>query len=75
MITQFILKPIVDLMLVRKPFNELTNYLWRTQSVMTNIMGQTKDLQFRGHDVVVKNPSDTMLVVKSMSLTVKISYN
>lgn len=75
MITQFILKPIVDLMLVRKPFNELTNYLWRTQSVMTNIMGQTKDLQFRGHDVVVKNPSDTMLVVESMSLTVKISYN
>ena len=73
MITQFILKPIVDLMLVRKPFNELTNYLWRTQSVMTNIMGQTKDLQFRGHDVVVKNPSSPILVVESMSLTVKVS--
>ena len=75
MITQFILKPIVDLMLVREPFNELTDYLWKTQSVMTNIMGQTNNLQFRGHDVVVKNPSDTMLVVESMSLTVKISYN
>lgn len=75
MITQFILKPIVDLMLVRETFNELTDYLWRTQSVMTNIMGQTKDLQFRGHDVVVKNPNNPILVVESMSLTVKISYN
>ena len=72
MITQFILKPIVDLMLVRETFNELTNYLWRTQSVMTNIMGQTNNLRFRKHDVVVKNPSDTMLVVESMSLTVKV---
>ena len=70
MIRQFIIEPIVDVMLMtRTPFNELTNYLWRTQSVMTNIMGQTKDLQFRGHDVVVKNPSDTMLVVESMSIT------
>ena len=75
MITQFMLKPIVDLMLVRETFNELTDYLWRTQSVMTNIMGQTNNLQFWKHDVVVKNPSDTMLVVESMSLTVKISYN
>ena len=75
MITQFILKPIVDLMLVRETFNELTNYLWRTQSVMTNIMGQTNNLQFWKHDVVVKNPSDTVLVVESMSLTVKVSYN
>ena len=75
MITQFMLKPIVDLMLIREPFNELTDYLWRTQSVMTNIMGQTNNLRFRKHDVVVKNPSDTMLVVESMSLTVKISYN
>ena len=75
MITQFMLKTIVDLMLVREPFNELTDYLWRTQSVMTNIMGQTNNLQFRKHDVVVKNPSDTMLVVESMSLTVKVSYN
>ena len=72
MITQFMLKPIVDLMLVREPFNELTDYLWRTQSVMTNIMGQTNNLQFWKHDVVVKNPSDTMLVVESMSLTVKV---
>ena len=69
MITQFILKPIVDLMLVRETFNELTNYLWRTQSVMTNIMRQTNNLQFRGHDAVVENPSDTMLVVESMSIT------
>ena len=75
MITQFILKPIVDLMLVREPFNELTDYLWKTQSVMTNIMGQTNNLQFWKHDAVVKNPSDTMLVVESMSLTVKVSYN
>ena len=72
MITQFMLKTIVDLMLVREPFNELTDYLWRTQSVMTNIMGQTNNLQFWKHDVVVKNPSDTMLVVESMSLTVKV---
>ena len=72
MITQFMLKPIVDLMLVREPFNELTDYLWRTQSVMTNIMGQTNNLQFWKHDVVVKNPSDTMLVVESISLTVKV---
>ena len=69
MITQFILKPIVDLMLVRKPFNELTDYLWRTQMTLTNMLELTKDLQFRGHDVVVKNPSDTMLVVESMSIT------
>ena len=70
MIRQFIIEPIVDVMLMtRTPFNELTNYLWRTQSVMTNIMGQTNNLQFRGHDVVVKNPSDTILVVESMSIT------
>ena len=62
MITQFMLKPIVDLMLVREPFNELTDYLWRTQIALTNLLK---------HDVVVKNPSDTMLVVESMSLTVK----
>ena len=72
MITQFMLKPIADLMLDREPFNELTDYLWRTQSVMTNIMGQTNNLQFWKHDVVVKNPSDTMLVVESISLTVKV---
>lgn len=73
MIRQFIIEPIVDVMLMtREPFNELTDYLWRTQSVMTNIMGQTNNLQFRKHDVVVKNPSDTMLVVESMSLTVKV---
>ena len=72
MITQFMLKPIVDLMLVRELFNELTDYLWRTQSVMTNIMGQTNNLQFWKHDVVVKNPSDTVLVVESMFLTVKV---
>ena len=66
MITQFILKPIVDLMLVREPFNELTDYLWGTQIALTNLLK---------HDVVVKNPSDTVLVVESMSLTVKISYN
>ena len=75
MITQFILKPIVDLMLVREPFNELTDYLWRTQSVMTNIMGQTNNLQFRGHDATAENPSSPILVVESMSLTVKVSYN
>ena len=75
MITQFMLKTIVDLMLVREPFNELTDYLWRTQSVMTNIMGQTNNLQFRKHDVVVRNPNSPILVVESMSLTVKVSYN
>ena len=69
MITQFMLKPIVDLMLVREPFNELSDYLWRTQMTLTNMLELTKDLQFRGHDVVVKNPSDTMLVVESMSIT------
>ena len=75
MITQFMLKTIVDLMLVREPFNELADYLWKTQSVMTNIMGQTNNLQFWKHDVVVKNPSSPILVVESMSLTVKVSYN
>ena len=69
MITQFMLKLIVDLMLVRETFNELTNYLWRTQSVMTNIMGQTNNLQFRGHGEAVKNPNSPMLVVESMSIT------
>ena len=70
MIRQFIIEPIVDMMLMtRTPFNELTDYLWRTQSVMTNIMGQTNNLQFWKHDVVVKNPSDTILVVESMSIT------
>ena len=66
MITQFMLKTIVDLMLVSEPFNELADYLWGTQIALTNLLK---------HDVVVKNPSDTMLVVESMSLTVKVSYN
>ena len=70
MIRQFIIEPIVDVMLMtRTPFNELTDYLWRTQMTLTNMLELTKDLQFRGHDVVVKNPSDTMLVVESMSIT------
>ena len=60
MITQFILKPIVDLMLVRETFNELTDYLWRTQMTLTNLLE---------HDAVVKNPSDTILIVESMSIT------
>lgn len=75
MIAQFILKPIVDLLLVREPFNELTNYLWRTQMALTNMLELTNDLQFRKHDVVVKNPNSPILVVESMSLTVKVSYN
>ena len=70
MITQFIIEPIVDVMLMtRTPFNELTDYLWRTQSVMTNMMGQTNNLQFRGHGEAVKNPNSPILVVESMSIT------
>ena len=61
MIRQFIIEPIVDVMLMtREPFNELTDYLWRTQIALTHLLE---------HNVVVKNPSDTILVVESMSIT------
>lgn len=61
MIRQFIIEPIVDVMLMtRTPFNELTNYLWRTQMTLTNLLE---------HDAVVKNPRSPILIVESMSIT------
>ena len=71
MITQFILKPIVDLMLVREPFNELTNYLWRTQMAFTNMLELTNNLQFRGHDATAENPSSPILVVESSFMIIE----
>ena len=65
MITQFILKPIVDLVLAREPLEDLNNHLWRTQMALTNLMSQSEDLPFWRHNVVVKHQSKPVLVVES----------
>ena len=71
MITQFILKPIVDLVLAREPLEDLNNHLWRTQMALTNVMGQTSDLQFWRHNGVAKLPDQQTLILESMFLTME----
>ena len=46
MIREFIIDPIVDAALTRTPFKELNEHLWKTQLALTNMMGQTSDIQF-----------------------------
>lgn len=71
MIRQFIVEPIVDAALVRTPFNELNEHLWKTQMALTNLLGQTSDLQFWRHNGVVKLPDQQTLILESMFLTME----
>lgn len=71
MIRQFIVEPIVDMALARTPFKELNEHLWRTQMALTNLLGQTKDLQFWSHNGVAKLPDQQTLILESMSLTME----
>lgn len=68
MITQFVLKSIVDLVLVREPLEDLNKHLWRTQMALTNIMGQTKDLQFWRHNGSCSRP---MMVVEAAFMVIE----
>lgn len=71
MIRQFIVEPIVDVILTRTPFKELNEHLWRTQMALTNLLGQTSDLQFWRHNGVAKLPDQQTLILESMFLTME----
>ena len=68
MIRQFIVEPIVDAALTRTPFKELNEHLWRTQMALTNLLGQTKDLQFWRHNGLCSRP---MMVVESSFMVIE----
>ena len=68
MIRQFMVEPIVDVVLTRTPFRELNEHLWKTQMALTNIMGQTNDLQFWRHNGSCSRP---IMVVESSFMVIK----
>ena len=68
MIRQFMVEPIVDVVLTRTPFKELNEHLWKTQLALTNVMGQTSDLQFWRHNGLCSRP---MMVVESSFMVIE----